>query len=192
MKRKICSCVAALALLAAAPAWAEPASAESVQKMMRVMKMESEFDNSISSIFQMMRDQMVNSIRNRTDISAEQRTQIEAVIRNAWQQYQERLAGDAEVRKTIFTFSQQLAQKHYTQQEVDALIGFYDSPVGQSILEKQSMMKDEVRRAIPAMLNAKVQPYFEPRARPARQIIRRINGKKQPAPCLGMCRLLFE
>ena len=161
MKRKICSCVAALALLAAAPAWAEPASAESVQKMMRVMKMESEFDNSISSIFQMMRDQMVNSIRNRTDISAEQRTQIEAVIRNAWQQYQERLAGDAEVRKTIFTFSQQLAQKHYTQQEVDALIGFYDSPVGQSILEKQSMMKDEVRRAIPAMLNAKVQPIAQ-------------------------------
>ena len=168
MKRKICSCVAALALLAAAPAWAEPASAESVQKMMRVMKMESEFDNSISSIFQMMRDQMVNSIRNRTDISAEQRTQIEAVIRNAWQKYQERLAGDAELRKTIFTFSQQLVQKHYTQQEVDALIGFYDSPVGQSILEKQGMMKDEVRRAIPAMLNAKVQPI-------AQEIMREMN-----------------
>ena len=170
MKRKICSCVAALALLAAAPAWAEPASAESVQKMMRVMKMESEFDNSISSIFQMMRDQMVNSIRNRTDISAEQRTQIEAVIRNAWQQYRERLAGDAEVRKTIFTFSQQLVQKHYTQQEVDALIGFYDSPVGQSILEKQGMMKGEVRRAIPAMLNAKVQPI-------AQEIMREMNAE---------------
>lgn len=170
MKRKICSYVAALALLTAAPAWAEPASAESVQKMMRVMKMESEFDNSISSIFQMMRDQMVNSIRNRTDISAEQRTQIEAVIRNAWQQYQERLAGDAEVRKTIFTFSQQLVQKHYTQQEVDALIGFYDSPVGQSILEKQGMMKGEVRRAIPAMLNAKVQPI-------AQEIMREMNAE---------------
>ena len=168
MKRKICSCVAALALLAAAPAWAEPASAESVQKMMRVMKFESQYDNSISSIFQMMRDQMVNSIRNRTDISAEQRTQIEAVIRNAWQQYQERLAGDAELRKTVFASFQQLAQKHYTQQEVDALIGFYDSPVGQSILEKQGMMKDEVRRAIPAMLNAKVQPI-------AQEIMREMN-----------------
>lgn len=168
MKRKICSCVAALALLTAVPAWAEPASAESVQKMMRVMKVESQYDSALGSTLQMMRDQMVNSIRNRTDISAEQRTQIEAVIRNAWQQYQERLAGDAEVRKTIFTFSQQLAQKHYTQQEVDALIGFYDSPVGQSILEKQSMMKDEVRRAIPAMLNAKVQPI-------AQEIMREMN-----------------
>ena len=168
MKRKICSCIAALALLAAAPAWAEPASAESVQKMMRVMKMESEFDNSISSIFQMMRDQMVNSIRNRTDISAEQRTQIEAVIRNAWQQYQERLTSDPELRVSVFARFQQLAQKHYTQQEVDALIGFYDSPVGQSILEKQGMMKDEVRRAIPAMLNAKVQPI-------AQEIMREMN-----------------
>ena len=53
-------------------------------------------------------------------------------------------------------------------EEVDALIGFYDSPVGQSILEKQSMMKDEVRRAIPAMLNAKVQPI-------AQEIMREMN-----------------
>ena len=174
MKRKICSCVAALALLAAAPAWAEPASAESVQKMMRVMKMESEFDNSISSIFQMMRDQMVNSIRNRTDISAEQRTQIEAVIRNAWQQYQERLAGDAEVRKTIFTFSQQLAQKHYTQQEVDALIGFYDSPVGQSILEKQGVMLGEFMQSVPAIVDVKLQSMARETAREMEAEIRRI------------------
>lgn len=161
MKRKICSCVAALALLAAAPAWAEPASTESVQKMMRVMKVESQYDSALGSTLQMMRDQMVNSIPKHANISAEQRAQIEAVIQNAWQKYQERLTGDAEVRKTIFTFSQQLAQKHYTQQEVDALIGFYDSPVGQSILEKQGMMKGEVRSAIPAMLNAKVQPIAQ-------------------------------
>ena len=170
MKRKICSCVAALALLAAAPAWAEPASAESVQKMMRVMKVESQFDNSISSMLQMMRDQMVNSIPKHANISTEQRVQIEAVIRNAWQKYQERLAGDAELRKTVFASFQQLAQKHYTQQEVDALIGFYDSPLGQSILDKQSMMKDEVRRAIPAMLNAKVQPI-------AQEIMREMNAE---------------
>ena len=170
MKRKICSCVAALALLAAAPAWAEPASVESVQKMMRVMKVESQYDSALGSMLQVMRDQMVNSIRKHADISAEQRAQIEAVIQNAWQKYQERLAGDAELRKTVFASFQQLAQKHYTQQEVDALIGFYDSPVGQSILEKQSMMKDEVRRAIPAMLNAKVQPI-------AQEIMREMNAE---------------
>ena len=179
MKRKICSCVAALALLAAAPAWAEPASAESVQKMMRVMKMESEFDNSISSIFQMMRDQMVNSIRNRTDISAEQRTQIEAVIRNAWQQYQERLAGDAEVRKTIFTFSQQLAQKHYTQQEVDALIGFYDSSLGQSILDKQGVMLGEFMQSVPVIVDVKLQSMARETAREMEAEIRRIVNQRR-------------
>ena len=98
MKRKICSCVAALALLAAAPAWAEPASAESVQKMMRVMKFESQYDSALGSTLQMMRDQMVNSIPKHANISAEQRAQIEAVIQNAWQKYQERLAGDAELQ----------------------------------------------------------------------------------------------
>ena len=170
MKRKICSCVAALALLAAAPAWAEPASTESVQKMMRVMKVESQFDNSLNSTLQMIRDQMVNSIPKHANISAEQRAQIEAVIQNAWQKYQERLAGDAELRKTIFTFSQQLAQKHYTQQEVDALIGFYDSPLGQSILDKQGMMIGEFTQSVPAILDTRIQSM-------TREIMREMNAE---------------
>ncbi len=157
MKRKICSCVAALALLAAAPAWAEPASAESIQKMMRVMKVESQFDNSLSSTLQMMGDQMVNSIPKRTDISAEQRAQIEAVLRNAWQKYQARLTSDPKLRTSVFARFQQLVQKHYTQQEVDALIGFYDSPLGQSILDKQAVMIGEFTQSVPAIVDASIQ-----------------------------------
>ena len=174
MKRKICSCVAALALLAAAPAWAEPASAESVQKMMRVMKMESEFDNSISSMLQMMRDQMVNSIPKHANISTEQRVQIEAVMRNAWQKYQERLTSDAELRASVFARFQQLVQKHYTQQEVDALIGFYDSPLGQSILDKQGVMLGEFMQSVPAIVDVKLQSMARETAREMEAEIRRI------------------
>ena len=170
MKRKICSCVAALALLAAAPAWAEPASAESVQKMMRVMKVESQYDSALGSTLQMMRDQMVNSIPKHANISAEQRAQIEAVIQNAWQKYQERLAGDAELRKTVFASFQQLAQKHYTQQEVDALIGFYDSPLGQSILDKQGMIIGEFTQSVPAILDTRIQSM-------TREIMREMNAE---------------
>lgn len=174
MKRKICSCVAALALLAAAPAWAEPASAESVQKMMRVMKMESEFDNSISSMLQMMRDQMVNSIPKHANISTEQRVQIEAVMRNAWQKYQERLTSDPELRASVFARFQQLVQKHYTQQEVDALIGFYDSPLGQSILDKQGVMLGEFMQSVPAIVDVKLQSMARETAREMDAEIRRI------------------
>ena len=170
MKRKICSCVAALALLAAAPAWAEPASAESVQKMMRVMKVESQYDSALGSMLQMMRDQMVNSIPKHANISTEQRVQIEAVIRNAWQKYQERLTGDAELRKTVFASFQQLAQKHYTQQEVDALIGFYDSPLGQSILDKQGMIIGEFTQSVPAILDTRIQSM-------TREIMREMNAE---------------
>lgn len=170
MKRKICSCVAALALLAAAPAWAEPASAESVQKMMRVMKVESQYDSALGSTLQMMRDQMVNSIPKHANISAEQRAQIEAVIQNAWQKYQEQLTGDAELRKTVFTSFQQLAQKYYTQQEVDALIGFYDSPLGQSILDKQGMMIGEFTQSVPAILDTRIQSM-------TREIMREMNAE---------------
>ena len=174
MKRKICSCVAALALLAAAPAWAEPASVESIQKMMRVMKMESEFDNSISSMLQMMRDQMVNSIPKHANISTEQRVQIETVMRNAWQKYQERLTSDAELRASVFARFQQLVQKHYTQQEVDALIGFYDSPLGQSILDKQGVMLGEFMQSVPAIVDVKLQSMARETAHEMEAEIRRI------------------
>ena len=174
MKRKICSCVAALALLAAAPAWAEPASAESVQKMMRVMKMESEFDNSISSMLQMMRDQMVNSIPKHANISTEQRAQIEAVMRNAWQKYQARLTSNPKLRASVFARFQQLVQKHYTQQEVDALIGFYDSPLGQSILDKQGVMLGEFMQSVPAIVDVKLQSMARETAREMEAEIRRI------------------
>ena len=174
MKRKICSCVAALALLAAAPAWAEPVSAESVQKMMRVMKVESQFDNSISSILQMTRDRMVNSIPKHADISTEQRAQIEAVIRNAWQKYQARLTGDPELRASVFARFQQLAQKYYTQQEVDALIGFYDSPLGQSILDKQGVMLGEFMQSVPDIVDARIQSMARETAREMNAEIRRI------------------
>ena len=170
MKRKICSCVAALALLAAAPAWAEPVSVESVQKMMRVMKVESQFDNSLNSTLQMIGDQWVNSIPKRTDISAEQRARIEAVMRNAWQKYQARLTGDPKLRTNVFARFQQLVQKHYTQQEVDALIGFYDSPLGQSILDKQGVMIREFTQSVPAIVDASIQ-FME------REIAREMNAE---------------
>ena len=172
MKRKICSCVAALALLAAAPAWAEPVSVESVQKMMRVMKVESQYDSALGSMLQMMRDQMVNS--KHANISTEQRVQIEAVIRNAWQKYQERLTGDPELRASVFARFQQLAQKHYTQQEVDALIGFYDSPLGQSILDKQGVMLGEFMQSVPAIVDVKLQSMARETAREMEAEIRRI------------------
>ena len=174
MKRKICSCVAALALLAAAPAWAEPVSVESVQKMMRVMKVESQYDSALGSMLQMMRDQMVNSIPKHANISTEQRVQIEAVIRNAWQKYQERLRSDPELRASVFARFQQLAQKHYTQQEVDALIGFYDSPLGQSILDKQGVMLGEFMQSVPAIVDVKLQSMARETAREMEAEIRRI------------------
>ena len=179
MKRKICSCVAALALLAAAPAWAEPASAESVQKMMRVMKVESQYDSALGSTLQMMRDQMVNSIPKHANISTEQRVQIETVMRNAWQKYQERLTSDAELRASVFARFQQLVQKHYTQQEVDALIGFYDSPLGQSILDKQGVMLGEFMQSVPAIVDVKLQSMARETAREMEAEIRRIVNQRR-------------
>ncbi|MFA9486842.1 MULTISPECIES: DUF2059 domain-containing protein [unclassified Moraxella] len=38
----------------------------------------------------------------------------------------------------------QVAKKHHTQQEVDAMINFYQSPIGQDIVVKENMIMNEV------------------------------------------------
>lgn len=61
-------------------------------------------------------------------------------------------------------------QKHYTQQEVDALIGFYDSPLGQSILNKQGVMLGEFMQSVPSIVDARAQSM-------AREIMREMNAE---------------
>ena len=70
----------------------------------------------------------------------------------------------------MFDYFQQLAHKHYTQQEVDALIGFYDSPLGQSILDKQGMIIGEFTQSVPAILDTRIQSM-------AREIMREMNAE---------------
>lgn len=54
-------------------------------------------------------------------------------------------------KKAIDDFSV-VAKKHYTQQEVRAMIGFYKTPVGQSIVSKQSIVIDEYMNMIMATM----------------------------------------
>lgn len=44
------------------------------------------------------------------------------------------------------------AKQHYSQAEVDALIGFYETPMGQQLLQKQSLVSmDFLKNSIPTM-----------------------------------------
>lgn len=46
----------------------------------------------------------------------------------------------------------QVAKRHYTQAEVDALIRFYDNPIGQQILQKQNQVNSDFMQTVMPIL----------------------------------------
>ncbi|MFW2177864.1 MULTISPECIES: DUF2059 domain-containing protein [unclassified Moraxella] len=77
-------------------------------------------------------------------------------IQKVFEKYRQVFAGQFDSQQSRQQMQQayrQAVQKHYTQAEVEALIGFYDTPMGQQILPKQSLVtQDFMQIAMPSMM----------------------------------------
>lgn len=55
-------------------------------------------------------------------------------------------------RQAMLTAYQTVAKQRYTQAEVNALIAFYDNPMGQQILQKQNLVNSDFLQAVMPMM----------------------------------------
>ena len=123
---------AALALCA--NAFAAPPSDASLERLFEVQKIDAMLDQS----FQMGGDIMLSkpNIQNfLKDAPADKHPQLEAALKN----YLNRIVTEIntpQVRAQLRKAALDGMKTVYTQEEVDALIGFYGTAVGQSILDK--------------------------------------------------------
>ena len=123
---------AALALCA--NAFAAPPSDASLERLFEVQKIDAMLDQS----FQMGGDIMLSkpNIQNfLKDAPADKHPQLEAALKN----YLNRIVieiNTPQVRAQLRKAALDGMKTVYTQEEVDALIGFYSTEVGQSILDK--------------------------------------------------------
>lgn len=125
----------------------------SVLKLMQVTHMSETMDQMLGSQNDMIQP-IIQSQLSQADMKdltpTQQQQVVEIVNRNM-----SKVLND--VKPQMIQLSQQgfieASKKYYTQEEVDAQIEFYSSPVGQRIIEKQpEVMQDYMSTVMPAVM----------------------------------------
>lgn len=122
---------------------AEPPSREQVLKLFDVMQITQSVDTMISASKQQsmdMADQMINE--RMPNITEEQRKEFHAKVGDVM-----RDALGPEALKEMLAATVPVYQKHLTKGDLDAMMAFYSSPVGQKILHEQPAMVKESMEA---------------------------------------------
>ena len=124
----------------------------SVFKLMQVMHVDEQIDaiiNGQQAVSDILEEQGNKSRVNEAKLNKRQR-ELAKNMQGVLAQYTKILAGGVQgtANKEELTQAYLVAAKaHYNQQEVNALIGFYDTQIGQSILEKNPKVTSEFLKA---------------------------------------------
>lgn len=124
----------------------------SVLKLMQVMHVDEQIDaiiNGQQAVSDILEEQGNKSRVNEAKLNKRQR-ELAKNMQSVLAQYTKILAGGVQgtANKEELTQAYLAAAKaHYNQQEVNALIGFYDTQIGQSILEKNPKVTSEFLKA---------------------------------------------
>jgi len=124
----------------------------SVLKLMQVMHVDEQIDaiiNGQQAVSDILEEQGNKSRVNEAKLNKRQR-ELAKNMQGVLAQYTKILAGGVQgtANKEELTQAYLAAAKaHYNQQEVNALIGFYDTQIGQSILEKNPKVTSEFLKA---------------------------------------------
>ena len=168
---------AALALCA--NAFAAPPSDASLERLFEVQRMDALLDQSLQRVEGIM---LANpNIQNfLKDAPADKRPQLEAALRN----HANRIVAEIntpQVRAQLRKATMDGVKTVYTQEEVDALIGFYGTEVGQSILDKMPRYLEATTNPMMTIVTEKYEKSNQ-NEKLVREIYQIMCGGKNPAP----------
>lgn len=130
--------------------WAKTPSDESLNELMQVVqaekmsqKMIQQFQTSFSSVFDAMKID--------DKLTPEQEKELNGIMSEFMQDIMSDMASQQSISE-MMSYYLAAAKQTYTQSEVDAMIAFYGSEEGRSIIEKQPVVMQKYMHNI--------QPYF--------------------------------
>ncbi|WP_193778012.1 DUF2059 domain-containing protein [Psychrobacter sp. FDAARGOS_221] len=123
-------------------------SKESVMKLMQVMRIDQQIQAVIDG-----KQKAADILQNQSEDKKGDKKVLEAKMKGILTEYAQIVVGSLQSHGSVESLTQayiESAQAHYTQQEVDAIIGFYDTAVGQSILDKNpKVTADFMQKSLP-------------------------------------------
>lgn len=171
------------ALLAALPAAAQTPSDESLNRLIELQNLPAQLRTAVPAATDFANQAITRSINGNTRLSPEQR----AALQRASEQYVSGMNREVfqseELLNQMREISRDAMRQTYTQEEVDAMIAFYHTPAGQSVLNKQG---DLTKTMMPPMMRLISQRYEQahqhltPQFRREVERIRREAGRTEP------------
>jgi hypothetical protein len=153
-------------LIFASLAHGAPASLESIDRLLADTKVEKLLDTMSTNVDQVMRRSMEASTQGQ-QLSPEQRRVIDATAAKFVQVMREEMTWDK--MRPLYV---QIYQESFTQEEIDGLIAFYESPAGVAFVEKMpfvmqksmSIMQSRLAPMMEKMKAAMKEAIAEPKA----------------------------
>lgn len=154
MKKSLWILVTSAVLAAPVYAQTPTVSDASLHELRKIMLSDEQVrqNNSamVSSLQQWLDQSMEQAVANNPDLSPEQQSALQAVFKEFMREEVLGAVEDPAWNQEAIAVWMEAVKQHYTQKEVDALIAFYSSTEGRSILEKQPLMiNDYMQRLQP-------------------------------------------
>ena len=183
LRRSIFRSLALAALLIALPADAQTPSDKSLNRLIELQNLPAQLRTAVPAATDFTNQEINRQINSNTRLSPEQR----AALQRASEQYVSGMNREVfqseELLNQMREISRDAMRQTYTQEEVDAMIAFYHTPAGQSVLNKQG---DLTKTMMPPMMRLISQRYEQvsqrltPQFRREVDRIRREAGRTEP------------
>ena len=171
-RRSIFRSLALAALLITLPAAAQTPSDESLNRLIELQNLPAQLRTAVPAATDFANQEIARRINDNTRLNPEQR----AALQRASEQYVSGMNREVfqseELLNQMRKISRDAMRQTYTQEEVDAMIAFYRTPAGQSVLNKQG---DLTKTMMPPMMRLISQRYEQVSQRLTPQFRREVD-----------------
>ena len=163
----------------AAPAPTEhPATTADVQRLFRALRLQEQMERAQQTVRATM-EQMIAQVID------EQMKDLTAAQKQKFRDYMAKVAKES---ADVYPVSEMLGdmapvyQKNYSKEEIDALVGFYTSPLGSRLLDKQPKVTQEAMTAITPKMQERMRKVMASAQDDARRMVEEMIKEQQATP----------
>lgn len=178
LRRSIFRSLALAALLIALPASAQTPSDESLNRLIELQNLPAQLRTAIPTATDVTNQEITRSINGNTRLSPEQRAALQRASEQYVSSVNREVFQSEEMLNQMREISRNAMRQTYTQEEVDAMIAFYHTPAGQSVLNKQG---DLTKTMMPPMMRLISQRYEQVSRRLTPQFRREVEHIRREA-----------
>ena len=160
-RRSIFRSLALVALLAALPVAAQTPSDESLNRLIELQDIPSQIRTILSSPSDIVKQYINRRLSNDNELTPTQRTALAEVLQRYTLRANREVFQSEEVLDELRRIQYDAMRKTYTQEEVDAMIAFYGTPIGQSVLRKQGEFAKTYMPSLISMIDKHNQQAFQ-------------------------------